>query len=297
MSDPRYYLPSEYGTPWHLQCGPAFSRIFRKPALTVILSTFILAATAPGLLYAELNLTGRLNVNTATKDELLLLPHIGGVKAQAIYRYRGENGKFKSIESLLGVKGIGEKTLGRIRPYIKLSGKSDLAIVEKVSNSVPRSGSSAKEENVMLLGNESLFSNLLGSIRGAKEEVVVSMFLFKTSKYSSNRANMLLDALGDAAQRGVRVFILLERSGTETGNVTAANMRSAERLVNRGVEVAFDDPRKTTHTKAVVIDRETVFLGSHNFTHSAMKYNNELSVRIDSSAVSDGVLSYVEGIR
>ncbi len=233
-----------------------------------------------------------LNVNTATVKELLLLPHIGERQAKAIYEHRKKIGSFDNIDSLVRVKGVGQKTLARIRSYIKLTGESDLAIVsggpflEKVGDC-----------NFELLGNEILFEELLSSIEKAQREIVVSMFLFKTSQYPSNRANILAEALGDAAGRGVRVTVILEEGDGRDDTVTLVNRTTARMLVRRGIEVIFDDPRRTTHTKVVVIDGKTVFLGSHNFTHSALKYNNELSVRIDSAAFAGEVLSYVKNIK
>ncbi len=58
------------------------------------------------------------NINTATAQELETLEEIGEAKAQAIIEYREKNGKFRSIEELTEVEGIGEsilsKNLGRI---------------------------------------------------------------------------------------------------------------------------------------------------------------------------------------
>ena len=59
-----------------------------------------------------------INVNTATALELTLLPGIGEAKARAIVEYRKENGPFTQPEDLLKIKGIGEKILEEIRPYL-----------------------------------------------------------------------------------------------------------------------------------------------------------------------------------
>ena len=59
----------------------------------------------------------RLNVNEAAEHELMLLPGIGPATAAAIVRYRTEHGLFPSFEALTAVRGIGPKTLERIRPH------------------------------------------------------------------------------------------------------------------------------------------------------------------------------------
>ncbi|MEK7400632.1 MAG: helix-hairpin-helix domain-containing protein [Candidatus Poribacteria bacterium] len=65
-------------------------------------------------------ITTRININTATADELMQIPSIGPVKARAIIDYRKKNGKFTRIDDLTKVSGIGEKTLDKIRDSVTI---------------------------------------------------------------------------------------------------------------------------------------------------------------------------------
>jgi competence protein ComEA len=58
------------------------------------------------------------NLNTATQEELQSLTGIGPAKAEAILRYREENGPFGSVDELVQVSGIGEKTLEQLRDQV-----------------------------------------------------------------------------------------------------------------------------------------------------------------------------------
>ena len=63
-----------------------------------------------------------LNLNTATKEELIALPGIGPAKAQAILDYRNAHGGFKSIEELKDVKGIGAKRFEKLKGELTVAG-------------------------------------------------------------------------------------------------------------------------------------------------------------------------------
>ena len=59
-----------------------------------------------------------LNINTATAEELQTLPNIGEATAQRIVDYRTQHGNFASVDALQNVKGIGAKTLEKLRPFV-----------------------------------------------------------------------------------------------------------------------------------------------------------------------------------
>ena len=59
-----------------------------------------------------------LNINTASTKELQILPNIGPQMAQRIVDYREQHGTFDSVDALQNVKGIGTKTLEKLRPLV-----------------------------------------------------------------------------------------------------------------------------------------------------------------------------------
>lgn len=63
-------------------------------------------------------INGKLNINTADAEELEQLDKIGPKTAQKIIDYRNANGAFKSVDEIKNVKGIGDKTLEKIRDKI-----------------------------------------------------------------------------------------------------------------------------------------------------------------------------------
>jgi comEA protein len=94
-------------------------------ALAALLcNTALAAANEPAGRAGGGAIVGVVNVNSATAEELSLLPGVGPAKAQAILEYRKEHGAFKRVEDLSEVKGIGDKALESMRPHIALDGKT-----------------------------------------------------------------------------------------------------------------------------------------------------------------------------
>jgi len=62
----------------------------------------------------------KVKINYATQEEIETLPGIGPSKAQTIIKYREENGLFQTMEDLLDISGIGEKTLENMKDNIQI---------------------------------------------------------------------------------------------------------------------------------------------------------------------------------
>ena len=69
---------------------------------------------------------GKLNLNTATEDQLVLLPTVGPAKAERIVTWRKKNGGFKRIADLRRVKGFGFKTFKRLEAFLDIQGETTL---------------------------------------------------------------------------------------------------------------------------------------------------------------------------
>jgi competence protein ComEA len=98
----------------------------RIRALLSALALGLLLATTSAPTLAAPKLSGVVNVNTASAEQLSLLPGIGEARAREIVAARAKQGGFKRVEDLLAIKGIGEASLAKLRPYVALQGESTL---------------------------------------------------------------------------------------------------------------------------------------------------------------------------
>lgn len=63
---------------------------------------------------------GKVNINTASVEQLATLPNVGPKLAARIIEYRQKSGSFKNAQELMNVRGIGEKNLAKIQPYVSV---------------------------------------------------------------------------------------------------------------------------------------------------------------------------------
>src|SRR6267143_7159381 len=100
-----------------------------------LLSSFLFV----GLIFAASVDAGRkkqpakpVNINTATSEELQLVPGIGPATAEKILQMRKSYGAFKSVDDLLSIRGLGPKRLEKMRKYLTI-GKVPIAAPRPIS--------------------------------------------------------------------------------------------------------------------------------------------------------------------
>ena len=62
--------------------------------------------------------TAKVNINTATVEQLVTLPGVGPKLAARIVEYRQKSGTFRTPQELMNVKGVGEKNFGKIEAWL-----------------------------------------------------------------------------------------------------------------------------------------------------------------------------------
>ena len=81
---------------------------------------------APVVTTGKKAIAGKLNLNTATEEQLMMLPTVGPAKAERIVIWRKKNGGFKRTADLRRVKGFGFKTYKRLAPFLDITGDTTL---------------------------------------------------------------------------------------------------------------------------------------------------------------------------
>ena len=148
-----------------------------------------------------------------------------------------------------------------------------------------------------LILNDEYFQVAHREIQNAKESIYLIAYLFLLYDYQEAYSNWLLEDIIEAHERGVDVHVILEYPKPEyMEEERPKNQEIYEKLQAAGIDVRFDSAKRTTHSKALIIDRGVVIVGSHNYTFSGLKYNNEVSLLIRDNAKAKKLIEYSEQI-
>jgi len=169
---------------------------------------------------------------------------------------------------------------------------SALLVVTLVTNAHPYPA------QVRDISGKKYFPEVTAALSEAKNSVFVVMYLVRLNPHCKESAvYKLLDELVKAHQRGVEVEVILDQNidfktqqGKTDWQIEGKNAQAFRFLKNKGITVWYDDATTYTHSKLIVIDTETVILGSTNWTESAFFKNTESSVLIKSRELAEELL-------
>lgn len=161
----------------------------------------------------------------------------------------------------------------------------------RLVHSVPKIPPNLEDADISLLYGPQYYDRLLEEIQGAKRKIWVSMYVMS---YSPDRdfsvENKLLGELRRRHSKGVDVRVILDASpkwNPDTkaldGEPNPKNQAAFDYLKTQGIPVVYDSMEQQTHSKLVIVDDLIAFVGSHNWTYSALRKNLEISVLIRSA--------------
>jgi cardiolipin synthase len=152
-------------------------------------------------------------------------------------------------------------------------------------------------QNVRFVMDSGYFPEVKALINSSRKSVQLMMFEATFyDKYPDSPSNQLINALMEAAKRGVKVDVILDVNKNNERN-TLRNIATGRKLRKAGVDVTLDSKYVTTHTKLLIIDSRIVVCGSTNWTYSALTKNHEVSAVIDCPESAKKLQDYFQVVK
>jgi len=162
----------------------------------------------------------------------------------------------------------------------------------------------AAQTDTEYLPAQKYFEVTLNEINSAKSSITMAMYLVSVlPDQPDSQPTQLINALIKAKDRGVTVKVILDQNinfeaeSSEDAVTSNKNQQAYELLRKNNVPVFFDTSEIYTHSKAIIIDDETVILGSTNWSKAALTRNNEASAVIRSKEFAQSLLADLNKIQ
>lgn len=157
----------------------------------------------------------------------------------------------------------------------------------------------SQQTSIIPINNQDYFSYVHETLKSAKKSIHIIMFEMRYyyPEYNDSNVHSLLNDLIDAKNRNVDVKVILEGGEDFLGADFLEKQKEAcSFLQNSGIEVKFDRENINTHAKLVIVDSNTVILGSTNWNFYALEKNNEASALIKSNSFANSYENYFQNL-
>jgi phosphatidylserine/phosphatidylglycerophosphate/cardiolipin synthase-like enzyme len=150
--------------------------------------------------------------------------------------------------------------------------------------------------NIVVLANKDYYPVLKHHFQRAEKKIEGTIYLFRITSFPDNEPADLMRELIAARKRNVDVNLILDLAPESGKEYNEANLHAGQLLKKAGIQIRFDTSGVVTHAKTFVIDDRYCFVGSHNFTHSALATNEEMSLFIDSPDLASKISEFIRQI-
>lgn len=146
------------------------------------------------------------------------------------------------------------------------------------------------------ISNRKYFPAVKKLIQEARNEIKISIYYISLT--SKGPVSELLNELVNAKKRGVDIEIVLDWDSSPEAfkRDDMKNSKSFSFLKQNGIKVFYDDNRALNHSKYLVIDREILVVGSHNWSAGAFNSNHESTLLVRSKELAAVYLQYFKDL-
>ena len=123
---------------------------------------------------------------------------------------------------------------------------------------------------VKYLKDEEYLPVLLRLIQTAKQSLIGTVYVFSEQKSDAPCQEQVVNALVQAARRGVYVYLVLHTPDASTDRLNDDHSNWAERLRKEGLDIRLAHPTIPMHAKLIVVDQSKILLGSHNWSEGSL---------------------------